>query len=154
MSFDKREELRTFGRFCLIGLAVSAAAASVFYLLRYRNVGMLPAQVLSYTVATFVSYSFNRRFTFHTGGRYLGGEIGKFFAVAAAALGLGSALVWLLSDGLGLHGTPVKDWGVKLLAMAFSALVNYVGARLWAFKPEARNKEQEARGANAKRIHN
>ena len=153
MGLDKREELRIFGRFCLIGLVCSATEVAVFYLLLQKSIGLLPAQMLSYTVTTFVSYSFNRRFTFRSDSRYFGREIGRFFAVSAAALALSAALVWLLSDGFGLRGTPTKEWGVKLAAMMFSAAVNYLGARLWVFKIEARDQRQEVKKTDAKRIH-
>jgi putative flippase GtrA len=109
------------------GLSFLADLAVFLSLLR---LGVAPAVVIGFAVGTLVNYALSRLLAF-AGGRYhVPHEIVRLFIVALVGVALTLAAVLALT-GLGL--TPLA---AKLVATALVFVWNYLGRRLFVFRPE------------------
>lgn len=114
-------------RFGFVGIAATAVhtLVAVTYLANFSG-GALPANLLGFIVAFFVSLSGNMLWVFPQ-QRHGGGVFGRFAAVSLLALAVTCTISWTMDQ---LRFAPLLSLPVVLLA---APLVSFLGNRLWVF---------------------
>ena len=102
-----------------------------FIALRAIEVPVIPASVMSFSLATASNYLLCVVLAFERGRfhRYI--EILRFLTVALIGLGLNTLLVWCFVYPLSLHPTAAK-----IIAVPIVLIWNYLGRRLFVFSNE------------------
>lgn len=123
------EFLRHFLRFGLVGAVVTSVQAGGYVgLVHLAWVGPLLANVIAFIPATAVSFALHYHWTFR-GMRRPAGAAWRFGAAKLWALGLNSAGVWIVDDGLG--ASPYYALPVMLLV---TPLALFTVSKYWAFR--------------------
>jgi putative flippase GtrA len=118
--------------FSCIGVINTAIDYTVYSLLVWSGaVHYLIAACVGYTAGLINSFFLNRLFTFPlpTGMKRRNYEWPRFVVVNLASLGCNLALLWLFVDRVGLD--PYRG---RLVAIAGSLMVNFLGNKLWTFR--------------------
>ena len=119
---------RQLAVFAAVGVAATAAHAAIALVAHGTfAAGPFLANFLGYLGAVSVSYVGNARLTFLRPVRHRGQAM-RFAVVSLAGLGLGQAIVWLMTHPFGLPFS-VALIPVVTLVPAFS----FAASRLWAF---------------------
>ena len=121
--------LRDFLRFGFAGAVVAAIQGGGYTLLVYLDlVGPLLANLLAFLPATAVSFAVHYAWTFRS-ARDPAGAAWRFGVAKLAALGLNSAGVWGVKDGLGASPYYALPIIVLVTPLALFTLSKY-----WAFR--------------------
>ncbi|BBH20743.1 putative membrane protein YngA [Paenibacillus baekrokdamisoli] len=121
-------------KFGSVGLINTVVDIAVFTLLTTLGVTAIVAQVISYSCGVLNSYYMNRSWTFQK-KKQVRGQWLKFLVVNLISLAVITVLLSLLHE----H-TELPLFFCKLIATAFSVVLNYIGSRYWAFGSRANNK--------------
>lgn len=119
---------RQFVKFVLVGLTTTAINFTVYGLLLIVGVYYLTAAVISFSVATLNSYTWNRIWTFRAGRHHIG-KLAKFTVVQLLGLSFNLVGLWLLVEYAGLHEFPAQ-----VLANGVVVMSNFVGNKFWTFR--------------------
>ncbi|MDP4000080.1 MAG: GtrA family protein [bacterium] len=119
---------RQFVKFVLVGLTTTAINFTVYGLLLIVGVYYLTAAVISFSVATLNSYTWNRIWTFRAGRHHIG-KLAKFTVVQLLGLSFNLIGLWLLVEYAGLHEFPAQ-----VLANGVVVMSNFVGNKFWTFR--------------------
>ncbi|MEX2043577.1 MAG: GtrA family protein [Patescibacteria group bacterium] len=119
---------RQFVKFVLVGLLTTAINFTVYGALLVLGVYYLTAAVISFSVATLNSYTWNRIWTFRAGKHRIG-KLAKFTTVQLAGLTLNLIGLWLLVEHAGLHEFPAQ-----VLANGTVVMSNFIGNKFWTFR--------------------
>lgn len=119
---------RQFVKFVLVGLLTTVINFSVYGLLLFLDVYYLTAAVISFSIATLNSYTWNRIWTFRAGKHRIG-KLAKFTTVQLAGLTLNLVGLWLLVEHAGLHEFPAQ-----VLANGVVVASNFIGNKFWTFR--------------------
>lgn len=123
-------EIKRVSKFAAIGLLNTGIDIAIFALLVYAlSWPSLPAQCVSYFLAFLNSYWWNRRWTFGMKERGSARELLKFGVVNALSFLCATGVLLAAEKGLDL--SPIA---AKLVSVAASLAVNYVGSKLWVFR--------------------
>lgn len=117
-----------FVKFALVGILNTGVDIAIFFLLTWRGIPYVAAQVVSYSCGTANSYLLNKIWTFRSCGLSYA-EIVRFVIVNLASLGISVVSLALLHDTAGL-GLAVS----KGIATACALAVNFLGNKLWVFR--------------------
>jgi putative flippase GtrA len=126
----------SFVRFALVGLIATvvdftlfnAALAGQYEPTTYH---LLLAATSGFTVATYVSYQLNARFTFRANRDNR--ALGRYFTIAVVGVLIHNGALLLLRSALDPE-TFIELNAVKAGALSASMLWNYVGYRQFAFR--------------------
>jgi len=119
-----------FIKFGLVGVLNTAVDFAVYTLLFWVGVPYLLAQCVSFAAGTANSYVLNRAWTFQAKGpQGASGQLARHVTWNVIVLLLSLGLLYLFSDGLGLH--PLV---AKVAVTVVSTIVNFVGSKLWVFR--------------------
>jgi len=125
-----------FIRFSLVGSSGVLVNLAVYtfgiYVLSWHY---LPAGTLSFLVAMTNNFILNRYWTFkshRTGEAGAGGQYFRYFVVTLFGYLVNMGLLWVFIDGLRWHEVLSQ-----LLAIMVTTLSNFLGSKLWAFKPNS-----------------
>ena len=133
-SFLNRESANQFMRLVVIGGFNTVLDFGIFNLL--RGVLGVPSQLsvaIAFTIATFVSYLLNRRFTFSiTDGHVSARETALFFLVNGAAYVVTAALVFVAQRWIGDELLILN--GAKVVATVFVLFPKFAGYRDVVFR--------------------
>lgn len=127
MNEARREFIRTFVLYGLIG-AVSAATDAGFFYLLFNRAGMdeFLSNGISVHVGIFLSFFLNRNFNFRktdqTGKRFL-----SFYLTGLFGLALSSAILWLGNR------LAIDPMAAKLFSVVFVAVTQFLINRAVAF---------------------
>jgi putative flippase GtrA len=129
-----------FGRFVAIGFANAAVDFGVLYLLiaatgLAAGIAYSAFKTISFSVATFHSYYWNKHWTFESSRSRDGKEFLSFLFVAVGSLlvnvAIASAVLGLRPDGI----TPASWAGIAAIAGSGVALIfSFLGFRMFVFK--------------------
>jgi putative flippase GtrA len=111
----------------LVGLAVDTAVFSLAY---HFGASRALARAVSLGVATWVTWTLNRRVTFQPTGRRRGAELARYAGVALVAQGF-NYLLFLTLSALIPHVPPV--FLIPVCAVAATGL-SYCGQRFFTFQ--------------------
>jgi putative flippase GtrA len=91
------------------------------------------AYVIAWLVAVTNNFLLNRRWTFnaHAHAGQIHFQAMRFFLVSLIAAGVGLLLLMLLVEVIGVSKVPAQA-----LAVAASTPLNFLGNKLWSFKPQ------------------
>ncbi len=117
-----------FIKFNLVGIVNTAVDFCLFAVLHWLGVHTAAAQTLSYSGGLLNSFIMNKRWTFAQRKSASAREITAFVLVNLVSLGCSIVLIDWLHQALLL---PVLL--SKLIATAFTVIVNFVGYRRWVF---------------------
>lgn len=123
-------ELRTFLRFCSVGLVNTALTLSiVFVLFRFGRLDLVSANAIGYLAGICFSFFVNRAWTFSARGQAVASGAARFLLVTAVAYvaSLGALTLAYSVAGLG----PV--WSQAIGLVVYTAL-GFCGSRLFAFR--------------------
>lgn len=111
----------------LNGLLLLFPTTSTFKLLAYNS--------LAYSLGAINSFLLNKYWTFGYRQRTSGKEVRRFVLTTLAGIGWSSAILWLASNVLHplLINPTVWANASKVFAIAGTALISYLGMRLWVF---------------------
>lgn len=134
--FLRREGIRQFGKFMLVGAfcaVIDWAVFAVFHLpLKSRGqTGKQMAKAGSFVVSSAVNYFLNRTWTFRSTEKKMLSQALRFYLVASLGLILNNVIFYVITSPklLGLH-----DFLGLFIATAIVALWNYYANRRWTFK--------------------
>jgi len=104
---------------------------------------LLVYNALAYSLGAVNSFFLNKYWTFGSRQRGTRGERARFILTALCGIGWSSAILWLASKLLHPFLVNATLWAniSKALAIAGTALISYLGMRLWVFVSKAQ-KEQ------------
>jgi putative flippase GtrA len=105
---------------------------------------ILAYSALAYSLGAVNSFLLNKYWTFTFRQRTTRSEVVRFIATTLVGLGWSSMILWLASSVLHpfLVNTTVWANASKVFAIAGTALISYLGMRLWVFVSKAQ-KEHE-----------
>jgi len=105
---------------------------------------ILAYSALAYSVGAVNSFLLNKYWTFTFRQRTTRSEVVRFIVTTLFGIGWSSIILWLASSVLHpfLVNTTVWANASKALAIAGTALISYLGMRLWVFVSQAQ-KERE-----------
>ncbi len=122
----------------LVSIGSYAGLSRLFFLLALnQNTAMLSANFLSLITSITFAYITNRRYVFQSKarGRAIWAEMASFYLGRAVTLVLDMLLMSLLVSVLG-----VWDLLAKTLVTVLVILLNYVIAKLFVFRPTAKDR--------------
>lgn len=133
-------ESKRLAKYALVGGLNTGVDFAVFCMLVY-GVGMISlwAQVISYTAGVANSYLLNRYWTFQVKGKMSVAELLRFMIINVISFVAATAVL------LGLEQWGISSAIAKIVSVASSLAVNYIGYRVWVF-----NKGMEH---HVKRVH-
>jgi putative flippase GtrA len=136
MTFKAPETLLAEGfrgaRFLGVGCAGLATDSALFMLLHGQGQPKAVARAVSLAVATLVTWSLNRAFTFEASGRTAGRELGRYGLVALGAQGFNYLLFLSLCAALP-RTAPIA---LLLISAVCATAFSYTGQRLFTFAPQ------------------
>jgi putative flippase GtrA len=96
---------------------------------------LLAYNSLAYSVGAINSFLFNKYWTFGQKQRTTRAELARFTLITICGISWSSAILWLASRALHSFLFNATVWAnvSKLLAIAGTALISYLGMRLWVF---------------------
>ena len=122
---------KQFFIFSFIGILNTLIHYSVFlFLLRVLDVNYLISSGIGYCCGLINSYFLNRKFTFKVTQKKSAEEASKFVVVNIVALLTNLGMMKLLVETLGI--IPEIS---QIMAITGSVMVNFLGNKLWTFKP-------------------
>lgn len=130
MKLHERRGVRQFVKFGIVG-ASSTVIDWGIYLFLTRIFGMfyLMAKILSFSVAVFNSYVWNRRWTFRSNDPAKLKQFIKFLTISIVGLVLNSSIMFLAVDKFKLH-----DIVGLALATAIILIWNFLANKYYTFK--------------------
>ena len=137
---------RTFLRFLIVGgINTLVGTGVMFFLYNVAGCGYWFSSVMNYVVGSVVSFFLNKYFTFQTAKRS-GTELLRFIlnitVCYAVAYGAARPLAKFLLSGA---GEKVRDNVGMLFGMGLFVILNYLGQRLFVFRPDGAEEEGPAR---------
>jgi putative flippase GtrA len=124
-------QLIQFGLVGGLGFVINLAVFA--FCLHVVGIDYRAAYVVAWLVAVSNNFLLNRRWTFNAHAR--SGQIHfqalRFFLVSLIAAGVGLLLLMLLVEVIGVSKVPAQA-----LAVAASTPLNFLGNKLWSFKPQ------------------
>src|SRR3989338_1207668 len=138
--------MKTFGqlwRVVVVNLTSAGVDYSSLFLLSLvtgivAGNGIIPLNVLSFTGGTFVSYYFNKRWSFADHSRFdHHRKFALFLLVAVLAVAVNTLVVRLVTTEIpSWPGLTDRQWLLmaKIAASAFSFTVNFIGYKFVVFK--------------------
>lgn len=124
--FSKHDILK---RFCSVGAVGFLVDASVLELALIFGHGPIESRLLSISVALTVTWLLHRIYTFQNCQRHPLSQYGRFVLVGAFGAGLNFAVY----SALLFFSPTLLPLLAMILSSAFALLVNYLGARYFAF---------------------
>ncbi len=125
--------LPQFFRFCTVGIFNTVIDFSIYFSLTriwwYFDQHYLQANFFAFLLANLFSFWANKNWTFKNFDQHRFSQYGKFFSTSILAL-----LSIQLTMYLGVSILGWWDLAVKILALLVSVLINFFGAKFWAFK--------------------
>lgn len=129
-----RRIVRQFVKFGIVGFSSTVIDWGIFYFLNYVfGIYYLIAKVLSFSVAVFNSFFWNRRWTFRSNDPRKMYEFSKFLVIALVGLSLNALIMYLAVDGYHLR----KIFGL-MAATGFVTIWNFLANKFWTFKESQR----------------
>jgi putative flippase GtrA len=123
-------QLVRFGVVGVLGFAVNLAVYALF--VHPVGVDYHVAAVAAWLVAVINNFILNRHWTFDAGEGRAHFQAMRFFVVSLVALGVSLLLLTLLVEGAGMAKVPAQA-----VAVAASMPLNFLGNKLWSFRPGA-----------------
>ncbi|MGC7871428.1 GtrA family protein [Desulfosporosinus sp. SYSU MS00001] len=120
-----------FLKFCIVGVLNSAIDFAVFAMIYAWGIPLLPAHTLSYSCGVMNSFLLNQKWTFKESVQQQSiRQLVQFIVLNLVTLSLTYGLL------LWVHTT----WGFSMLvsrlfSIAGSVVINFLGSRLWVFRP-------------------
>lgn len=120
-----------FMKFCSVGILGTLFNYSVFFVLYgFLNVYYLAASAAGFTLAIFLAFSLNKRFTFKVKDKTkTKGMMIKYFAVNIFSLFLGMAFLTFFVEFL-----KINVYLANALILVVTASSNFTGSKLFVFK--------------------
>ncbi len=134
-------------RFGTVGILNASIDILTLNILLFRfpthNVNLLIAfNTIAYTLGALNSYFLNKYWTFRHKQATTGGELLRFATVNVAGILCNDAIIWLVAGALHPLIANALIWAntSKVSAAIGTAIVSYLGMRLWVFtqKPQPR----------------
>ena len=130
----RKGELLRFGKFCLVGLSGVLVNMGLLWLLtEVAGLFYLLSAAIGIETSIVSNFTLNDIFTFHdrrsSGLKPLLRRLGKFNLVSLGGVGINLAVLWLLTEHLGLHYLLSNMCGI-----AVATLWNYSVNTMWTWK--------------------
>ena len=138
-SFRSGNNLKTMGRFLIVGVLGTVLDMGLFAALRALLPGLpaLAANTISYSAGIVNNYTLHRRWTYaQRPNRAVRAQFAQFLLVSLSALALNNALVLLLARPLAAH-LPIPAYGeflAKGCATGVGLCWNYLVNNHWTFR--------------------
>src|SRR5713101_5793776 len=106
---------------------------------------LLAYNSLAYSLGAVNSFLLNKYWTFGQKQRTTRGELARFTLITLCSIGWSSAILWLASTFLHPLLVNATVWAnaSKLVAIAGTALISYMGMRLWVFVSKRPKKQSQ-----------
>jgi len=150
-----QQELQKIIKFCLTGVLNTVNDTLIFILCySYFKLPEWPSQGIAFSIAVFISYIINRKWTFKTQNTFLGHEFYKFMGLGIFTTLISMGAIYLFSQYVfaGIQWPEAiadflkneKSTGnemangylSKLFVIPVVMTVNFLGNRFWVFKPK------------------
>ena len=134
----KREEIKIFIKFCIVGLANSIVSTVVFWLCTKLSLPTILCSIISYVAGMLNSWILNSLWTFKQSNKSNKQKI-YFVIVNFCAWLVSTAIIMFLTGELSFLSSNVyinNKTIAQIIATPFSVIVNFVGNRLLVFKKE------------------
>jgi putative flippase GtrA len=122
----------SFLRFSLVGVLNTVIDFSIYFSLTrffsFFYIHFLVANFLAFFCANIFSYSVNKKWTFNNASKEYLRQYSKFLSVSLLSL-----LAIQLTLYICISWFSWYDVSAKILALLISVIINFVGARFWAF---------------------
>ncbi len=126
----KRQGLRQFVKFCLIGLLNVVVDWSIYFALtHFTALPKVAAKFCSFVAGATNSYYFNRKWTFRSTNKAVGREFSKFFLVASVGSFLNTGIFWVVALQLGF-----PDIIGLIVATGAVTFWNFFTNKYWTFR--------------------
>lgn len=130
----KRRVVRQFVKFGIVGVSSTIIDWGIFYLLNLVfGVYYLKAKVLSFAVAVFNSFIWNRRWTFRSKNPHQSQEFTKFLIIALVGLSINALIMYLAVSILQTR---------KIIGLIFATGIvtfwNFLANKFYTFKDTPR----------------
>jgi putative flippase GtrA len=123
---------------------------SLLWLFPTNSSGMLLAyNSLAYSIGAINSFLLNKYWTFGQKQRTTRAELARFTLVTMCGIAWSSIILWLASRALHAYLLDTTVWAnaSKLVAIGGTALISYLGMRLWVFVSKQSGKQIMLNGA-------
>src|SRR5947209_20456900 len=138
------------GRFVIVGISnvtIDVLALNLFLLsfpTSNTNLLLLYSSV-AYALGAFNSYVLNKFWTFHSRRATTGNELLRFAILNVAGILCSDCIIWLMAGILQPMAANAILWvnASKGTAIMGTAMLSYLGMRLWVFAGASRTKENE-----------
>jgi putative flippase GtrA len=137
-------------RFVIVGISNVTVDVLILNLLLMSfpttNIGLLLSyNSVAYALGAVNSYVLNKHWTFHARRGMTGSELLRFAVVNAAGILCNNCIIWIAAGVLHPVVTNAVFWAnaSKAAAIVGTALLSYLGMRLWVFAGASRTKESE-----------
>ena len=109
---------------------------------------LLAYNSLAYSVGAINSFLLNKYWTFGQKQRATRAELARFTFITMCGIAWSSAILWLASRALHAFLFNATVWAnaSKLLAIGGTALISYLGMRLWVFVSKKAEKQKPRNG--------
>ncbi len=125
----QRRVVRQFIKFGIVGVSSTVIDWGIFYLLNHFAVYYLTAKVLSFSVAVFNSFFWNRRWTFRSQNPNRSKEFTKFLVIALVGLSINALIMYI---AVSVFGTR------KIVGLIFATGIvtfwNFLANKFYTFR--------------------
>ncbi|MFC1686328.1 GtrA family protein [Patescibacteria group bacterium] len=130
LDFLKKQDLKQFLKFCVVGTVGTAIDFGILYILvEYSNTWYLLAATISFVVAVINNYIFNKIWTFEDRDSSFVKQFAQFLVVSVVGLGLNILILYVLVEFAGM-------WYIlaKVLATGVVLIWNFFANKYWTFR--------------------
>ena len=130
-----KNDIVQFLKFNIVGISNTLIDMGVFWLLTEPAIGIglydVIANIISYSCGIINSYVWNSSWTFRKERKRTKLEMLLFLTVNLVSLAVSTGVIYLCGELIGIESKIV----CKLIAVAVSFTVNFIGNKLIVFKP-------------------
>lgn len=143
--FLKRQGVRQFAKFAVVGFGNFLLDGAGLFLLRRARIFPELAKGLSFVAAAISSYYFNRRWTFRSKDGKVALQYLKFMVVALVGLGINTG-----AFSVAFRQIKVVEPLAFVIAAAAATLWNFFANKLWTFNDNSKIKNLASRRSGQK----
>lgn len=129
---DNNNPIKQLFKFCIVGVCGAAINYGIFYAL-YAGIHLyyVVASLFGYLLAGAAIFLFNRQWTFAVRQGKPSGQFIRYMLLIGGSFLANGLSIYIFTDLVNIRAEFSQ-----LLTMAITTAINFVGAKLWVFKPD------------------
>jgi putative flippase GtrA len=131
--------MKSFVKFCTIGVVNTAITFSIFYFLnQIMGVNYLASSFMGYIAGVISSFSFNKSWTFNNKDSNSIFQFAKFTILNLFSLGINLLILYICVEKF-----LIPKVAAQIVATGFTTICNFLGSKIFVFAPTRKISTEE-----------